>query len=262
MDPYFPTTSDRIIEGGSPVNLPPSPVKASGASPADNRLLAAIGPSELQRWGRNLEWVTLPRGHVIYEPGVPMRHAYFPTTAAIALMSTLADGASAELAVVGNEGFVGVSLIMGGISTPSCGIVRSPGMALRIGAGLVRSEFQRPEILKLLLRYTQALITQIAQMAVCNRHHQLEQQLCRWLLLALDRVGGERLTGTHELIAEMLGVRREGVTAAAVKLQKLGLISYSRGRILVHDRAGIEHRACECYGVVRKEYERLLPSLD
>jgi CRP-like cAMP-binding protein len=206
--------------------------------------------------------VTLPRGHVIYEPGVPMRHAYFPTTAAIALMSFLADGASSELAVVGNEGFVGVSLIMGGISTPSRGIVRSPGLALRIAASEVQNEFHRPEVLKLLLRYTQALITQIAQIAVCNRHHQLEQQLCRWLLLTLDRVGGDQLTGTHELISEMLGVRREGVTAAAGKLHKLGLISYSRGHIVVHDRAGIEQRACECYGVVRREYERLLPNLD
>jgi CRP-like cAMP-binding protein len=232
------------------------------AYPADNRLLAAIGASELQRWERHLEGVMLLRGQLLYEPGVRMRHAYFPTTATIALLSTLADGASAELAVVGNEGFVGVSLVMGGDSTLSSGTVREQGMALRVPASLVEDEFQRPQVLGPLLRYTQALITQIAQMVVCNRHHQLEQRLCRWLLLALDRSGSNHLSATHELIAEMLGVRREGVTAAAVKLQKLGLISYARGHIVVRDRAGVEHRACECYRVVRSEYERLLPSLD
>jgi CRP-like cAMP-binding protein len=230
--------------------------------PLDNKLLAALPAEDWARWEPHLEVVNLPLGHVLYESGVAMRHVYFPTTALVSLLYVLEDGASAELAVVGNEGVVGVSIFMGGGSTPSRGVVQGAGGGVRMPASVIRDEFSRPVVLSLLLRYTQALITQMAQTAVCNRHHRLDEQLCRWLLLSLDRHEGNELEMTQELIANMLGVRREGVTAAATKLQKLGLIRYARGRIKVLDRAGIEGLTCECYEVVKKEYDRLLPVLD
>jgi CRP-like cAMP-binding protein len=206
--------------------------------------------------------VPLPLGQVLYESGCTMSHVYFPTDAIVSLLYVMADGASAEIAVVGNEGVVGISLFMGGGSTPSRAVVQSAGQGWRLRAAAIRDEFNdSAPVMHLLLRYTQALITQMAQTAVCNRHHVLDQQLCRWLLLSLDRLGGDELRMTQELIANMLGVRREGVTEAALKLQRDGLIRYSRGHITVLDRAGLEARTCECYEVVRKEYARLLPDL-
>jgi len=202
----------------------------------------------------------MPLGQVLYESGRTLSHVYFPTTAIVSLLYVMEDGASAEIAVVGNEGVVGISLFMGGESTPSRAVVQSAGHALRLKAHLIKQEFEQAgPAMHLLLRYTQALITQMAQTAVCNRHHSLDQQLCRWLLLSLDRLQGNELVMTQELIANMLGVRREGVTEGALKLQKLGLIRYSRGRITVLDRPGLENRTCECYAVVKKEYDRLLP---
>jgi CRP-like cAMP-binding protein len=207
-----------------------------------------------------LESVDLPLGHVLYESGAALEHVYFPTTAIISLLYVMENGASAEIAVVGNEGILGVSLFMGGGSTPSRAVVQSAGHGFRLKANIMQEEFNRAgAVLHLLLRYTQALITQMAQTAVCNRHHTLDQQLCRWLLLSLDRLEGNQLTMTQELIANMLGVRREGVTEEALKLQRAGLISYARGRITVLDRAGLERLSCECYSVVKKEYDRLLP---
>jgi CRP-like cAMP-binding protein len=198
---------------------------------------------------------------VLYEPGSRLTHVYFPTTAIVSLLYVLENGASAEIAVVGNEGIVGISLFMGGESTPSRGVVQSAGRGYRLKSQLMMNEFNRAgPVLHLLLRYTQALITQMAQTAVCNRHHSLDQQLCRWLLLSLDRLNSSDLVMTQELIANMLGVRREGVTAAAGQLHKAGLIRYRRGRISVLDRAGLERRTCECYAVVKNEYDRLLPS--
>ncbi|HLL17193.1 MAG TPA: Crp/Fnr family transcriptional regulator, partial [Rubrivivax sp.] len=189
------------------------------------------------------------------------RHVYFPLTAIVSLLYVMESGASAEIAVVGNEGIVGIALFMGGGTTPSRAVVQSAGMAVRLAAKSMKDEFDRGgPVLHLLLRYTQALITQMAQTAVCNRHHSLDQQLCRWLLLSLDRLHGLELVMTQELIANMLGVRREGVTEAALKLQKAGLITYARGRIKVLDRAGLALRSCECYAVVKKEYDRLLPN--
>jgi CRP-like cAMP-binding protein len=197
---------------------------------------------------------------VIYESGATLYHVYFPTTAIISLLYVMENGESAEIAVVGNEGIVGVSLFMGGNSTPSRAVVQSAGTGLRLKAEILAEEFnQGGPVLHLLLRYTQALLTQMAQTAVCNRHHSLDQQLCRWLLLSLDRLESNELIMTQELIANMLGVRREGVTESASKLQSAGLIRYARGRILVLDRAGLEKRTCECYAVVKKEYARLLP---
>jgi CRP-like cAMP-binding protein len=205
--------------------------------------------------------VDLPLGKVLYESGVTMSHVYFPTTAIVSLLYVMENGASAEIAVVGREGLVGISLFMGGGSTPSRAVVQSAGRGFRLSAQLVKDEFDRAgPVLHLLLRYTQALITQMAQTAVCNRHHSLDQQLCRWLLLSLDRLEGSDLVMTQSLIANMLGVRREGVTEAALALQKVGLIRYSRGRITVLDRSGLEQRTCECYAVVKREYDRLLPS--
>jgi CRP-like cAMP-binding protein len=202
----------------------------------------------------------MPLGEVLYESGVTLSHVYFPTTAIVSLLYVMEDGASAEIAVVGNEGIVGISLFMGGESTPSRAVVQSAGQGFRLKAQVLKEEFNRAgPVLHLLLRYTQALITQMAQTAVCNRHHSLDQQLCRWLLLSLDRLQGDELVMTQELIANMLGVRREGVTEAALKLQSAGLIRYARGRITVLDRAGLEQRTCECYAVVKKEYDRLLP---
>jgi CRP-like cAMP-binding protein len=230
------------------------------ADPRRNQLLAVLPDAEWQRWQPQLEWTNLALGQVMYESGRPLSHVYFPTTAIVSLLYVMEDGASAEIAVVGNEGLVGISLFMGGESTPSRAVVQSAGEGFRLKAGAMKEEFNRAgPVMHLLLRYTQALITQMAQTAVCNRHHSLDQQLCRWLLLSLDRLDGTELVMTQELIANMLGVRREGVTEAALKLQKLGLISYARGHIKVLDRVGLEARTCECYEVVRKEYARLLP---
>jgi CRP-like cAMP-binding protein len=232
-------------------------------TPADalhNQLLAALPPAEFQRWLPLLERVALPLGQVLYEPDVALRHVYFPTDAIVSLLYVMENGASAEIAVVGREGLVGVSLFMGGGSTPSRAVVQSAGTGFRLDAAHMNEEFNRAGVvMHLLLRYTQALITQMAQTAVCNRHHSLDQQLCRWLLLSLDRLEGTQLQMTQELIANMLGVRREGVTESAMKLQKAGLIRYARGHISVLDRPGLESRSCECYAVVKREYDRLLP---
>jgi CRP-like cAMP-binding protein len=207
-----------------------------------------------------LEWVDLPLGHVVGESGVDLRHAYFPTSAIISLLYVMENGASAEIAVAGFEGLIGMSLYMGGGSTPSRAVVQSAGEGFRISAQAISEEFnQSAPVMHLLLRYTQALITQMSQTAACNRHHSVDQQLCRWLLLSLDRLPGNDLRMTQELIANMLGVRREGVTDAALNLQKEGLIRYARGHIHVLNRPGLERRTCECYGVVKREYDRLLP---
>jgi len=224
-----------------------------------NRLLAALPHEEQQRWAPHLESVEMPFGKVLTESGTKPGFVYFPTTAVVSLQYITAEGASAELAVVGNEGIVGVSLFMGGGSTLSRALVRGAGRAFRLPADVMMEEFERSAVTRhLLLRYTQALITQMAQTAVCNRHHSVDQQLCRWLLLSLDRSQGSEITVTQELIGEMLGVRREGVTAAAGQLQKDGLIRYSRGRIRILDRPGLEDRVCECYSAVVNEYSRLL----
>jgi CRP-like cAMP-binding protein len=223
-----------------------------------NRLLAALAPAEARRLRPYLDPVTMELGHVIYESGRRTDHVYFPTTSIVSLLYVLEDGASAEIAVVGRDGMVGISLFMGGETTPSRAVVQSAGEALMLPAGVLKAEFDRGGALQhLLLRYTQALITQMAQTAVCNRHHSVDQQLCRWLLLSLDRLPSDELIMTQELIANMLGVRREGVTAAAVKLQDAGVINYRRGHITVLDRPKLESLSCECYGVVRRECERL-----
>ena len=202
----------------------------------------------------------MPLGHVLYEPGVKLRYVYFPTTSIISLLYVMENGASAEIAVVGNEGMLGISLFMGGETTPSHAVVQSAGHGIRLKAQLLKDEFARfGPLMHLLLRYTQGLITQMAQTAVCNRHHSIDQQLCRWLLLSLDRLQSNELSMTQELIANMLGVRREGVTDAAGKLQDQGLIHYRRGRITVLDRPGLEAHSCECYKVVKAEFDRLLP---
>ena len=227
--------------------------------PRSNHLLSALPEAEWQRWQPQLEEIDLPLGEVLYESGGTLSHAYFPTTAIVSLLYVMENGGSAEIAVVGNEGLVGISLFMGGESTPSRAVVQSAGRGFRMKSQVLKNEFNRAPVVHLLLRYTQALITQMAQTAVCNRHHSLEQQLCRWLLLSLDRLEGSELAMTKELISNMLGVRREGVTEAAVKLQKVGLIRYARGHITVLDRPGLEKRTCECYAVVKKEYDRLLP---
>jgi CRP-like cAMP-binding protein len=225
-----------------------------------NQLLAVLPEAELKRWLPQLEWVEMPLGLVLYESGGTLGYVYFPTTAIVSLLYVMEDGASAEIAVVGNEGIVGISLFMGGESTSSRAVIQSAGRGFRLRGQTMKEEFNRAgPVLHLLLRYTQALITQMSQTAVCNRHHSLDQQLCRWLLLSLDRLTGNELVMTQELIANMLGVRREGVTEAALKLQRANLISYARGHITVLDRAGLEARICECYAVVQKEYERLLP---
>jgi CRP-like cAMP-binding protein len=226
----------------------------------ENSLLAALPDPEWQRWEPLLQRVDMPLGEVLYESGATLAHVYFPTTSIVSLLYVMENGASAEIAVVGNEGIVGISLFMGGESTPSRAVVQSAGHGFRLNAQLMKDEFERAgAVLHLLLRYTQALITQMSQTAVCNRHHSLDQQLCRWLLLSLDRLRGNELAMTQELIANMLGVRREGVTEAALKLQEAGLISYARGHITVLNRAGLEKRTCECYAVVKREYGRLLP---
>ena len=228
-----------------------------------NSLLASLPAPEWLRIAPLLEPVDLPLGKVLNESGCKMSHVYFPINAIVSLLYVLESGASAEIAVVGNEGVVGIALFMGGETTPSRAVVQSAGKGYRLRAADIKEEFSRSgPVLRLLLRYTQALITQMAQTAVCNRHHSLDQQLCRWLLLSLDRLSGNELAMTQELIANMLGVRREGVTEAALKLQKLGMIQYARGRITVLDRAGLEGRTCECYAVVKQEYDRLLPNRD
>ncbi|MES2491184.1 MAG: Crp/Fnr family transcriptional regulator [Pseudomonadota bacterium] len=229
-------------------------------NPHQNRLLAAL-PAEVQaRLLPHLELVQLPLGKVLYESGDALRYVYFPTDSIVSLLYVMESGASAEISVVGNEGLIGVALFMGGESTTSRAIVKSAGSAYRLLGQRLKDEFNRHgEMLLLMLRYTQALITQMAQTAVCNRHHSLDQQLCRWLLLSLDRLPSNQLTMTQELIANMLGVRREGVTDAAGKLQKLGVIEYSRGQITVLDRVKLEKLSCECYAVVKKEADRLLP---
>jgi CRP-like cAMP-binding protein len=223
-------------------------------------LLAALPDAERQLWLPQLERVEMPLGQVLYEAGGTLSHVYFPTTAIVSLLYVMENGASAEIAVVGNEGIVGISLFMGGDSTSSRAVVQSAGLGFRLKAQIMKDDFNRGgPVLHLLLRYTQALITQMAQTAVCNRHHSLDQQLCRWLLLSLDRLQGNELVMTQELIANMLGVRREGVTEGALKLQQAGLIRYARGHITVLDREGLQKRSCECYAVVKKEYDRLLP---
>ena len=227
-----------------------------------NRLLAVLPAAERERLDLHLEPVSMALGEVVYESGSQLEYVYFPTTSIVSLLYVMADGASAEIAVVGNEGMVGVVLFMGGETTPSRAIVQSAGSAYRLPGHAMKEEFVRGGAMQhLLLRYTQALLTQMAQTAVCNRHHSVDQQLCRWLLLSLDRLPSNKLTMTQELIANMLGVRREGVTEAAGKLQSAGLIQYSRGRITVLDRPRLEARACECYGVVKRESDRLLPNM-
>jgi CRP-like cAMP-binding protein len=232
---------------------------ASAHNPSQNHLLAALPPAEFERLSGSLELVPLLLGDVLYEPGGPMQHAYFPTTAIVSLHYVTESGASAETAGVGNEGVVGISLFMGGNTTPSSAVVQTAGHAYRLPARLLKAEFGRGGLMQgLLLRYTQALLTQMIQTAACNRHHSVEQQLCRWLLLTADRVPNRELVMTQELVASMLGVRREGITEAAGRLQRAGVISYRRGHISVVNRSGLENGACECYAVVKKEFGRLL----
>lgn len=230
------------------------------ATPRQNHLLRALSVDAQNRLFPHLEHVSLPLGKSVYESGDAMRHVYFPTDSIVSLLYVMENGSSAEISVVGNEGVIGVALFMGGESTPSRAIVQSAGNAYRLAGQRLKDEFNRHgEMLQLLLRYTQSLLTQMAQTAVCNRHHSIDQQLCRWLLLSLDRLPNNQLTMTQELIANMLGVRREGVTEAAGKLQKLGVIDYNRGHITVLDRPRLEQLSCECYAVVKKETDRLLP---
>ncbi len=236
-------------------------VEKVGNGPNNNQLLAALAPQEGRDWRALLEAVEMPLGQVLYEPGVTLDYVYFPTSAIVSLLYVMENGASAEIAMVGHEGVVGVSLFMGGDSTPGRAVVQRAGQGYRLPAQVMKDEFNRAgPVLHLLLRYTQALITQMSQIAVCNRHHSVDQQLCRWLLQSLDRSPNNELMMTQELIANMLGVRREGVTETAVKLQQAGFIRYARGHISVLNRAGLERRTCECYGVIKKEYERLLPT--
>ena len=234
--------------------------RAAVQSPKENLLLAAMPEADYKALTPSLERVAMPLGQAVYESGGPQGYVYFPTSSIVSLLYVLADGATAEIAVTGNEGLVGIALFMGGETTPSRAVVQSAGHGFRLKAQLLKNEFGRfGPMLHLLLRYTQALITQMAQTAVCNRHHSVDQQLCRWLLLSLDRLQTNELSMTQELIANMLGVRREGVTEAAGKLQDTGLIRYRRGKITVVDRERLEARVCECYAVVKREYDRLLP---
>jgi CRP-like cAMP-binding protein len=241
-----------------PAGLEPKP----NIKPKDNLLLGALPAEVFDRLLPNLKPIAMPLGKVIYEADAEMAHVYFPTPGCIiSMLYVMTDGSSAEIAVVGNEGMVGIALFMGGGTTPSRALVQSAGQAFQLTGWVLKEEFERhTELQHLLLRYTQALITQMSQTAVCNRHHSVDQQLCRWLLLSLDRLSTNELTMTQELIANMLGVRREGVTEAAGKLQAQGLIRYSRGHIAVLDRPGLEAHVCECYSVVKKEYDRLLPA--
>jgi CRP-like cAMP-binding protein len=232
----------------------------TSADPRKNQLLAALPQADLQRWLPDLEYVEMRLGEVLYEAGSTLSHVYFPTTAIVSLLYVMQNGESAEIAVVGNDGLVGVSLFMGGDSTSSRALIQSAGGAYRLRGQLMKEEFYRGgPVLHLFLRYTQALITQMVQTAACNRHHSLDQQLCRWLLLSLDRLEGTEMVMTQALIAHMLGVPLKGATEGALKLQTAGLIDYAQGRIQVLDRDGLEKRTCECYAVVKKEYARLLP---
>jgi CRP-like cAMP-binding protein len=229
-------------------------------NPRHNRLLDALPHKQWERWRRHLEYSDLTLGHVLYEPGITPSHVYFPTTAIVSLLYVMKNGESAEIAIVGNDGVVGVSLFMGGGSTSSRALVQSAGGAYRVSAELLKREFERAgPVLHLLLRYTQALMTQMVQTAACNKHHSLDQQLCRWLLLSLDRLQGTEMRMTPQLIAHMLGVTRDAATAGALELQDAGLIEYEDGLIRVIDRRGLEQRSCECYAVVKKEYDRILP---
>jgi CRP-like cAMP-binding protein len=242
--------------------MPKASTNSAPENPRQNHLLAALPAAEYERLLPNLQLVTLSLGEVVYESGGALGYVYFPTNSIVSLLYVMEDGSSAEIAVAGYEGLVGIALFMGGETTSSRAVVQSAGSAYRLKAAFLKKEFDIGGALQhLALRYTQALITQMAQTAVCNRHHSVEQQLCRWLLLSLDRLPGNELIMTQELIANMLGVRREGVTEAAGRLQKDGLIEYSRGRIAVLDRGKLEGRVCECYAVVKQEYDRLLPDL-
>ena len=235
------------------------PNETSGHSPNQNHLLAALPAEEFARLSPNLELVAMPLGDVLYEPGSQMQHAYFPTTSIVSLHYVMESGASAETAGVGNEGVVGISLFMGGNTTPSSAVVQTGGHGYRLPGRLLKQEFSRAGMMQgMLLRYTQALLTQMTQTGACYRHHSVEQQLCRWLLLTLDRIPKGELVMTQELVASMLGVRREGITETAGNLQREGLISYHRGHITVLDRSGLESHACECYSVVKRESLRLL----
>ena len=239
-----------------------NPTISTPSSPRQNDLLAALPAADFERLRPHLELVPLPLGWAVYESGGAQGYVYFPIDSIVSLLYVMEDGSSAEIAVVGKEGVVGIALFMGGESTPSRAVVQSAGYAYRLRAVVLKKEFERGGTLQhLALRYTQALITQMAQTAVCNRHHSVEKQLCRWLLLSLDRLPSNELTMTQELISNMLGVRREGVTEAAGKLQSAGLIHYSRGRINVLDRPKLEARVCECYAVVKREYDRLVPQV-
>jgi CRP-like cAMP-binding protein len=227
-----------------------------------NHLLSVLPEAEWERIGPHMVEVDMPLGQVVYESGDRLRHVYFPSTAIVSLLYVMENGASGEIAIVGNEGVVGIALFMGGETTPSRAVVQSAGKAYGLDARILKEEFHRAgPMQRLLLRYTQALITQMAQTAVCNRHHSIDQQLCRWLLLSIDRLPSNKLKMTQELIANMLGVRRPGVTEAAMKLQDAGLIRYSYGHIEVLNRPGLEKRVCECYAVVKREFDRLLPDL-
>ena len=229
--------------------------------PSQNLLLAALPDAERDRWLPHMEHVDMPLGKVLYESGATLSHVYFPTTSIVSMLYQMEDGASAEIAIVGYEGIVGISLFMGGQSTTSRAVVQSAGHGFRLKSRLLMQEFNRAgPVMHQLLLYTQALITQMTQTAVCNRHHSLDEQLCRWLLLSLDRLRSNQLVMTQELIANMLGVRREGVTEAAGNLDRAGLIRYQRGHITILDRCGLENRTCECYAVVKREYDRLLPA--
>ncbi|MGA3250136.1 MAG: Crp/Fnr family transcriptional regulator [Paraburkholderia sp.] len=230
--------------------------------PKDNHLLAMLPETEWERMAPHLVDVDMPLGQVVYESGDPVHHVYFPSTAVVSLLYVMEDGASAEIAIVGNEGLIGIAVFMGGETTSSRAVVQNAGRGYRIGARILRDEFHRGgPVQRLLLRYTQALIAQMVQTAACNRHHSIDQQLCRWLLLSLDRLPSNELKMTQQLIANMLGLRRPGVTDAAMKLQDAGLIRYSYGNIEVLDRPGLEKRVCECYAVVKREFDRLLPDL-
>jgi CRP-like cAMP-binding protein len=228
-------------------------------NPNRNSLLAALPPAEFERLAPHLELVAMPLGETVYGPGGQLQHVYFPTTAIVSLLYIIESGASAEMAGVGNEGILGISLFMGGDTTPSSAVVQTAGYCYRLGERLLKAEFNRAGLVqRLLLRYTQALVTQMTQTAACNRHHSIEQQLCRWLLLTLDRLPSSEMVVTHQLVAGAFGVRRESITEAAGNLQRAGLIGYRRGHISVFERSGLEAGACECYGVVKKEFNRLL----
>ncbi|MEP7296110.1 MAG: Crp/Fnr family transcriptional regulator [Burkholderiales bacterium] len=256
----MPPLSARPL--GSPAIRPAlTLLKGLKGDPRQNRLLAALPLQEWARWIPFMEAVEMPLGQVLYEAGARLTHLYFPSTSIVSLLHITESGSSAEIAVVGNDGVIGISLFMGGESTTGRAVVQSAGKGFRIPANVVLLEFNRAgPVMHLLLRYTQALLTQMSQTAVCNRFHAVDQQLCRWLLLSLDRLPGRELVMTQDLIANMLGVRREGVTEAAGHLQKAGLIRYHRGHISVLDRQGLEARSCECYAVVKQEYDRLLPA--